>query len=93
MSSVTQGKNRQGSSDHAIHREAVTSGNQLIRTALGKQRVVLFRAHALAGCLRLVLDEHQVPDKGEPDLSYVARTLEDLLKSVIDGLDPTTLGL
>ena len=54
---------------------------------------MLFRAHALAGCLRLVLDEHQVPDKGEPDLSYVARTLEDLLKSVIDGLDPTNLGL
>jgi len=93
MNNVARGKNRQGSPNEVIRTEPLTSGNHPIRTALGRQRVVLFRAHALAGCLRLVLDEHQVPDKGEPDLSYVARTLEDLLKSVIDGLDPTNLGL
>lgn len=93
MSNDARGRNHQSSHSEANHGATLSSGNQPIRAALGRQRAVLFRAHALAGCLRLVLDEHQAPENGEPDLSYVARTLEDLLRSVIDGLDPTTLGL
>jgi hypothetical protein len=75
--------------------DAEPSGSQLIsgvlRAAIEKERATLFRAEAVAGCLRVSLNETFSPDAGEPQYSYVAGVIEKMIGDALEGLDQAML--
>ena len=64
-----------------------------LEAAIEAELARLFRAEAVAGCLRVTLNEVWLPDAGEPDLSYVANVVESLIGDVLEGLDQALLSL
>ena len=66
---------------------------EALEVAIEAERARLFRAEAVAGCLRVTLNEVWLQDAGEPDLSYVANVVESLIGDALEGLDQALLGL
>lgn len=60
---------------------------EALESAIEAERARLFRAEAVAGCLRVTLNEVWLPGAGEPDLSYVANVIENLIGGALEGLD------
>jgi len=65
--------------------------NGALRSAIEQERAKLFRAEAVAGCLRVSLNAAFGPDHGEPDFGYVAHVAETMIGDVLEGLDQALL--
>jgi hypothetical protein len=86
---------RTAAAPHHPQVDAEPSGPQLIpdvlKVAIEKERARLFRAEAVAGCLRISLNETFSPDAGEPQYSYVAGVIEKMIGDALEGLDQAML--
>ena len=64
-----------------------------LEAAIEAERSRLFRAEAIAGCLRVSLNELWLPDIGQPDFASVANVIENLIGDALEGLDQALLSI